>query len=57
MYLDLVANLLIGLDEAVLMVHHDAIVVFVLTVEPKGDLNSVFLIEMVKVKLSFLGTD
>lgn len=43
LYLHLPANFLIGLDESVLVVHHDAVVVFVFWVQPKGHLHFVFL--------------
>lgn len=42
-YFDLAAHFFIGLDESVLVVHHDAKVVFVFEVKAKGDSDSLIL--------------
>lgn len=42
-YLQLTAYFLIGFDESILVVHHNAIVVFVFWVQPKGHLYLLFL--------------
>lgn len=43
LYLQLAAHFLVGFNESVLVVHHDAIVVFVFRVQPKGHLHLLFL--------------
>lgn len=43
LHLQLTAHFLIGLDEPVPVVHHDAIVVFVFWVEAEGHLHLLFL--------------
>lgn len=45
LYLQLTAHFLIGFNESVLVVHHDAIVVFVFWVQSKGHLHLLFLAE------------
>lgn len=42
-HLHLAANLLVGLDKSVVVVHHDPTVAFIFAVEPKGNLHSFIL--------------
>lgn len=43
LYLQLAAHFLVGFNEPVLVVHHDAVVLFVFRAQPKGHLHLLFL--------------